>query len=107
MKNILKILSVMFAIGFATVSCSRNDDEPVMSQTIYAMASRDGDLSSLKAAIDKAGLAATLDATGTFTVFAPSNAAFATFLTANGFASLNDVPVAALKEILLKYLSVL
>lgn len=103
MKNIFKILSVMFVIGFATVSCSSNDDEPVMSQTIYAMASRDGDLSSLKAAIDKAGLAATLDATGTFTVFAPSNAAFATFLTANGFASLNDVPVPALKEILLNH----
>lgn len=93
----------MFAIGFATVSCSNNDDEPVMSQTIYAIASRDADLTSLKAAIDKAGLAATLDATGTFTVFAPSNAAFTSFLTANGFASLNDVPVAALKEILLNH----
>ena len=103
MKKLIKILSVMFAIGFATVSCSNNDDEPVMSQTIYAIASRDADLTSLKAAIDKAGLAATLDATGTFTVFAPSNAAFTSFLTANGFASLNDVPVAALKEILLNH----
>ncbi|KEY19456.1 fasciclin domain-containing protein [Kaistella antarctica] len=103
MKKLIKILSVMFAIGFATVSCSNNDDEPVMSQTIYAIASRDAELTSLKAAIDKAGLAATLDATGTFTVFAPSNAAFTSFLTANGFASLNDVPVAALKEILLNH----
>ena len=103
MKKLIKILSVMFAIGFATVSCSNNDDEPVMSQTIYAIASRDADLTSLKAAIDKAGLAATLDATGTFTVFAPSNATFTSFLTANGFASLNDVPVAALKEILLNH----
>ncbi|MDP2453992.1 MULTISPECIES: fasciclin domain-containing protein [unclassified Kaistella] len=103
MKNIFKVLSVLFAVGFATVSCSNNDDEPVMSQTIYAIASRDSDLSSLKAAIDKAGLAATLDGTGTFTVFAPSNSAFTSFLTANGFASLNDVPAAALKEILLNH----
>lgn len=103
MKNIFKILSVMFAIGFATASCANNDDEPVMSQTIYAIASRDADLTSLKAAIEKAGLASTLDGTGTFTVFAPSNAAFTTFLQANGFASLNDVPVVALKEILLNH----
>lgn len=93
----------MFAIGFATASCANNDDEPVMSQTIYAIASRDADLTSLKAAIEKAGLASTLDGTGTFTVFAPSNAAFTTFLQANGFASLNDVPVVALKEILLNH----
>ncbi len=93
----------MFAIGFTAISCSSNEDEPVMSQTAYAIASRDANLSSLKAAIDKAGLAQTLDGTGTFTIFAPSNAAFATFLQANGFASLNDVPVAALKEILLNH----
>ena len=103
MKNIFKVLSVMFAVGFATVSCSDNEEEPVMSQTVYAIASRDANLSSLKAAIDKAGLASTLEATGTFTVFAPSNAAFSTFLQANGFATLNDVPVAALKEILLNH----
>lgn len=103
MKQVFKILSVLFAIGLTTIGCNDNEDEPVMSQTIYAIASRDSDLSSLKAAIDKAGLATTLDGTGTFTVFAPSNAAFATFLTANGFASLNDVPVAALKEILLNH----
>ena len=103
MKKVFKILSVMFAIGFATVSCSNNEDEPVMSQTAYAIASRDVNLSSLKAAIDKAGLAQTLDGTGTFTIFAPSNAAFSTFLQANGFASLNDVPVPALKEILLNH----
>ncbi|MDQ0475860.1 MULTISPECIES: fasciclin domain-containing protein [Chryseobacterium] len=103
MKNIFKILSALFLIGITSIACKENEDEPVMSQTVYAIASRDSDLSSLKAAIDKAGLATTLDGTGTFTVFAPSNAAFSTFLSANGFASLNDVPVAALKEILLNH----
>lgn len=104
MKNLIKILAVFFAVSFIGVSCSNNNDEPVMSQTIYAIASRDSDLSSLKAAIDKADLAATLDASvGTYTVFATSNAAFNTFLQANGFASLNDVPVAALKQILLNH----
>lgn len=103
MKKYFKILSVLFALGFAALSCDDNDDEPVMSQTVYAIASRDSDLSSLKAAIDRAGLSSTLEATGTFTVFAPSNSAFSSFLQANGFASLNDVPVPALKELLLNH----
>jgi uncharacterized surface protein with fasciclin (FAS1) repeats len=103
MRKSFKILSVMFAIGLATISCSNNNDEPVLSQTIYGIASRDADLTSLKAAIDRAGLGATLEGSGTFTVFAPSNAAFTTFLRANNFATLNDVPPAALKEILLNH----
>ena len=48
-------------------------------------------------------MAGTLGASGSFTVFAPSNAAFSQFLADNGFASLNDVPTAALKEILLNH----
>lgn len=68
MKNIFKVFSVALAIGFAMVSCNDNEDEPVMSQTIYAIASRDADLSSLKTAVDKAGLAATLDTQGTFRI---------------------------------------
>lgn len=48
-------------------------------------------------------MASTLGASGSFTVFAPSNAAFTQFLADNGFANLNDVPNAALKEILLNH----
>lgn len=105
MKNLLKIVAVFFAISFVGVSCDSNDENTYVTKSIYAVASSDSDLSSLKAAIDKAGLSATLDATTAtgYTVFAPSNAAFSAFLQANGFASLNDVPVPALKEILLNH----
>jgi uncharacterized surface protein with fasciclin (FAS1) repeats len=41
---------------------------------------------------DKAELAVTLQGTGPFTVFAPTNAAFTTFLSTAGYASINDVP---------------
>ncbi|HPZ26037.1 MAG TPA: fasciclin domain-containing protein, partial [Kaistella sp.] len=78
-------------------------DDTQTPKSIYELASKDSDLSNLKAAIDKAGLAATLSESGSFTVFAPSNAAFSQFLADNGFASLNDVPNAALKEILLNH----
>ncbi|WP_027377858.1 fasciclin domain-containing protein [Kaistella palustris] len=104
MKNLFKAIAAIFCVVMIFVSCENSDDPMVdMPKSIYQLASSDSDLSSLKAAIDKAGLSATLDGSGSFTLFAPSNAAFTAFLTANGFASLNDVPIAALKEILLNH----
>ncbi|MGE5944850.1 MAG: fasciclin domain-containing protein [Flavobacteriales bacterium] len=55
------------------------------------------------AALDRAGLVETLNGSGQFTVFAPTNDAFQAFLTANGFASLNDVPVSVLTQVLLNH----
>lgn len=95
--------ALVLLLGFLMTACDDNRNDMETPKTIYELATADSDLSNLKAAIDKAGLAATLNAGGTFTVFAPSNAAFAQFLTENGFAGLNDVPVAALKEILLNH----
>src|SRR5690606_30932688 len=45
----------------------------------------------------------TLKGDGPFTVFAPDNAAFSEFLSANGFANLDAVPVPVLKQILLNH----
>jgi uncharacterized surface protein with fasciclin (FAS1) repeats len=42
--------------------------------------------------LTKAELAVTLQGTGPFTVFAPTNAAFTAFLSTAGYASINDVP---------------
>ncbi|KIA90476.1 fasciclin domain-containing protein [Kaistella jeonii] len=105
MKHLFKTFAVLFCASMLTFSCASKDDETTMDspKSIYELASADSDLSSLKAAIDKAGLSATLNGSGTFTVFAPSNAAFAAFLTANGFASLNDVPNDLLKQVLLNH----
>ena len=103
MKHLFRTFILLFAVGVISVSCK--DDDPVVEQpkSIYAIASADADLSNLKAALDRAGLSATLDGTGDFTVFAPSNAAFGAFLTANGFANLNAVPIPLLKEVLLNH----
>jgi uncharacterized surface protein with fasciclin (FAS1) repeats len=46
------------------------------AQTIYQLANQTAAFSTLKAAIDAAGLADTLNGDGTFTVFAPVNDAF-------------------------------
>ncbi|MBV2165755.1 MAG: fasciclin domain-containing protein [Kaistella sp.] len=103
MKKLFKLSAFVFLFSFLFVSCDESRDDVETPKTIYELASMDADLSNLKAAIDKAGLASTLGASGSFTVFAPSNAAFTQFLADNGFANLNDVPNAALKEILLNH----
>lgn len=107
MKKNLKhgLLAMLAFVSFVTTSCSNDDDDstPAVDNTITGIASRTSDLSSLVAALNRAGLASTLRGSGPYTVFAPTNAAFASFLTANGYANLDAVPVAALKEILLNH----
>jgi uncharacterized surface protein with fasciclin (FAS1) repeats len=51
--------------------------EPATDKNIVALAQGNGDLSTLVSAVTAAGLVETLSGTGPFTVFAPTNAAFA------------------------------
>lgn len=100
-----KIVSVIALLSFSFfISCSNDDDRSGnQEKTIAALASSKPELSILVQALDKAGLVSVLNSTTEFTVFAPTNAAFTEFLQANGFANLNEVPVDALKEILLNH----
>lgn len=96
----------MFFITLFLASCSNDDDggSPIPDgATIADFVASNPDYSSLGAALDAAGLTTVLAGQGEFTVFAPNNAAFTVFLNANGFASLEDVPVDALREILLNH----
>lgn len=92
-------LSVMLALvaGLTFTACNKDEDTKNIVQT----AEDNADLSSLVAALKRADLVSALEGAGPFTVFAPTNAAFATFLQANGFATVNDVPVDVLKQVLL------
>lgn len=105
MKNYAKLIKLTLIVVTSTImfSCSDDDATPAQNNSIAAIAAGNPNFSTLVAALDRADLVQTLDQSGPFTVFAPSNAAFTTFLAANGFSSLNDVPVAALKEILLNH----
>ena len=105
MKNISRLFKIALVAIFATttISCNNDDDNAAQSNTIAAVASRNANLTSLVAALQRADLVETLDQTGPYTVFAPTNAAFADFLDDNGFATLNDVPVALLREVLLNH----
>jgi uncharacterized surface protein with fasciclin (FAS1) repeats len=72
MKLLTSFLAVAFAFT-ATVSSVRADD----TKTVVEIAAGNPDFSTLVAAVKAAGLAETLSGDGPFTVFAPTNAAFA------------------------------
>ncbi len=98
MKKFQKFAVIAFlAIGM--VACSDDDSTPA-PQTITDIAVANPDFSTLVTALERTGLDAVLDGEGEFTVFAPTNAAFTTFLSG---ANVNDVPVPVLTQILLNH----
>lgn len=106
MKNLFKTALILF-ISIGIISCSSDDDnnneDPNAEVTIAAFVANNPDYSSLLAALERADLVSVLDGTDQFTVFAPNNAAFNAFLSANGFDNLNDVPVDLLSNVLLNH----
>ena len=97
MKNLKRILGITFLALFA-LSCNNDDNNDV--KTIAQIAKKSNNLSILVEALEKTGLTDTFNSPGSYTVFAPSNASFEAFLTANGFTSLDDVPVDLLTQVL-------
>ena len=94
----------LLVTGF--VSCSDDDDAGdiiVPSNSIADFVANNDNYSSLAAALEVTGLTATLDESADYTVFAPDNAAFNAFLSANGFSSLDEVPEDLLTEVLLNH----
>ena len=109
MKNLFKnynLLTLLF-LGLMTISCSDDDDTTASNPeagTIVEIALDTPDLSSLVAALGAAdGDLVSVLSSGDFTVLAPTNAAFESFLSENGFASLGDVPTDVLANILLNH----
>ena len=104
MKNLFKIVPILLISLTTLQSCNNNDDDNVEDvSTIVNLAVDSADLTSLVAALDRANLVSALNGEGPFTVLAPTNDAFATFLSANNFNSLEDVPVDILTKVLLNH----
>ncbi|MBI1193746.1 MAG: fasciclin domain-containing protein [Bacteroidetes bacterium] len=100
LRNFLPFLMLGLA-AFSFASCDDDDDDDMLDIVDTAIA--DARFTSLVDALTRAGLVSTLQGDGPFTVFAPTNDAFTAFLSANGFASLDDVPVDVLTNILLNH----
>lgn len=102
----LKRLASVLILALLFVACSDDDtidDFVIATPDIAERAIETADLSSLVAALQRADLVATIKGAGPFTVFAPTNAAFTTFLSDNGFSTLEDVPVDVLTQVLLNH----
>lgn len=87
------------------LSCNLDDGPatiPIPETDIVEVATAEN-LNSLLAALERADLANTLKGDGPFTVFAPTDEAFSSFLSSNGFASVDAVPTATLQQLLLNH----
>lgn len=97
-----KAMLLALALVSLTISSCNDDDNGAMpTQNIVALAQGNSNLSTLVAALVKfPDLVATLSGSGSFTVFAPTNDAFASLLTAIGQSSLDDIPEDVLRDVL-------
>ncbi|MDA9327941.1 fasciclin domain-containing protein [Flavobacteriaceae bacterium] len=111
MKNLFKIIPILLISLSTLQSCNDDTDDGLpyggtvepATNTIVDIASGAENLSILVSALEKSDLISTLSGQGPFTVLAPSNEAFNTFLNDNGFNNLEDVPVDILTNILLNH----
>jgi transforming growth factor-beta-induced protein len=97
-----KVIALIALFSITLISCNDDDVEEMMAtESIVALAQGNADLTSLVTALTKyPDLVSTLSGNGSYTVFAPTNAAFASLLTAIGQTSINDIPESVLKSVL-------
>lgn len=100
--NVL-LLSMLLLTAFTLTSCSDDDDNnQPKSNTIVDVAKSNAQFSTLVQALTITGLDKALEnKSASFTVFAPTNAAFTSLLAELKLNSLNDIPKADLSNILL------
>ncbi len=108
MRNFPRVKSFLILMVTVIISISCNLDDgvdtiPIPDSTLIELISGDTNLSSLSTALERADLVTTLQGNGPFTILAPDDTAFDNFLGAAGFASVNDVPVETLRQILLNH----
>jgi transforming growth factor-beta-induced protein len=102
------MMAILLLGMFVMTSCSEDDEdddpmvEPVESNTIVDVASGNDDFSILVDALVMAGLDDALASeNASFTVFAPTNDAFAALLDELGVSALEDIPSETLSAVLL------
>jgi uncharacterized surface protein with fasciclin (FAS1) repeats len=117
MKSLLNLFGVLSIVGLVVSGCadpisvSNTSDEALLgkkdraagqqTQSIVDIAAGNPNFSILVDAVSRLGLVNTLANDGQFTVFAPTDSAFADFLVEFGFDSLGAVPLPLLEQVVL------
>lgn len=95
--------AALIAMIFTATSCNNDDDEmdDVELNNIVTIAQGNANLSTLVSALTKfPDLVTALQADGSYTVFAPTNAAFTALLGVIGQEGLDDIPEPVLRRVL-------
>ncbi|MDC8005516.1 fasciclin domain-containing protein [Aureisphaera galaxeae] len=105
-NNLLLVLSIvsLFFIAGCSEDDTSNGQTPDNPETIADYIANTAELSLLNEAILRVGLDTSLDGTDDYTLFAPNNAAFENFLTANEYESVSEIPIETLQQVLLNHL---
>lgn len=103
MKTNKFFLTLLLAISVIITSCNKDDDnEPeTLPQNDIVQIAQSSGFNSLATALEITGLTDDLKTSGPFTVFAPTDEAFASLLETIGQTDINDVPVDVLEKVLL------
>ncbi|UZO80474.1 fasciclin domain-containing protein [Aquimarina sp. ERC-38] len=101
-----RIIALLTVLLFGFYACSDDDDNNTNRAntdfTLAALAADDPELTDLVAALQATELVDLLNGTTSYTLLAPTNAAFDTFFTNNDiYNQISDVPVALLTQIIL------
>ncbi len=99
MKKLLKSITLLTLI-FAAVSCSSDSPKAFEKVSISKIAEITPEFSSFNEALQVTGLKSTLDGSGNFTVFVPTDDAFAAILGGLTVTEFNDANPGALEQIL-------
>ncbi|MFD2162716.1 fasciclin domain-containing protein [Paradesertivirga mongoliensis] len=95
---------LLFFLLFSFAGCNKNFDEywsdgSTKGGNLYEKIKKTPEFSMFTEALDHSGLTPFLIKGGSYTVFAPTNEAFTKYLSASGYSSVKDVPVAELFSI--------
>jgi uncharacterized surface protein with fasciclin (FAS1) repeats len=106
--NVTTALAAIFAfVAMSLSSCSdkgdNNNNNNGSNLSLLKEAEARPELAIFVQALNRAELAGTFNSSTILTVFAPTNSAFNQFLGNAGYATVNDVPVAVLRELLLNH----
>ena len=98
-------IALIVLLIFGLESCNIDDGNtlPIPETTIADIINADTELSSLVAALERVNLISTFDGTVKYTLLAPTNEAFNNYLGAQGYATINDVPIDELEQLLLNH----